>query len=50
MYSEFVDMLNEMRFGTLTTKSVMRFKGLARPIEYDDGVGATELWAIYFLS
>ncbi|THG99153.1 hypothetical protein EW026_g3138 [Hermanssonia centrifuga] len=41
---EFVDMLNEMRFGRLTTASIMKFKKLARPLQYDDGVGATELF------
>lgn len=39
-------MLNEMRFGRLSTKSIMRFKSLARPIEYEDGVGATELYVL----
>ncbi|KAH9857354.1 hypothetical protein C2E23DRAFT_385765 [Lenzites betulinus] len=41
---EFVDMLNEMRFGRLTTKSIMRFKALAREIVYEDGLGGTELF------
>lgn len=36
-------MLNEMRFGNLTDKSVTRFKSLARPIFYDDGIEPTEL-------
>ena len=42
-WSEFVDMLNEMRFGRLTPKSIYRFKSLSRPIKYDDGLFATEL-------
>ena len=37
-------MLNEMRFGTLSQKSINMFKGLSREIEYDDGLGPTELW------
>ncbi|GJE90946.1 ATP-dependent DNA helicase PIF1 [Phanerochaete sordida] len=41
---EFVDMLNEMRFGRLTTDSITRFMRLSRPIQYDDGVSATELF------
>ncbi|THV05562.1 hypothetical protein K435DRAFT_790078 [Dendrothele bispora CBS 962.96] len=41
---EFVDMLNEMRFGKLSAKSIARFKQLSRPIEYDDGLGPTELF------
>ncbi len=40
---EFVDMLNEMRFGRLTDKSIQRFKALSRDIVYEDGLGATEL-------
>lgn len=44
MYNiEFVDMLNEMRFGRLSHKSIAKFKSLSRPIEYEDGMGATEL-------
>jgi hypothetical protein len=39
----FVDMLNEMRFGTLSSKSTLTFKRLSREIEYDDGLGPTEL-------
>lgn len=42
-YIEFVDMLNEMRFGRLSNKSINKFKSLSREIVYDDGLGATEL-------
>lgn len=42
-FPEFVDMLNEMRFGRLSPKSIMKFKGLSREIIYEDGLGATEL-------
>lgn len=41
--SEFVDMLNEMRFGRLSQQSIARFKSLSRAITYEDGLGATEL-------
>ncbi|KAJ3552575.1 hypothetical protein NM688_g4082 [Phlebia brevispora] len=41
---EFVDMLNEMRFGRLTFSSIARFKSLSRPLSYEDGVTATELF------
>ncbi|KAJ7289131.1 hypothetical protein C8J57DRAFT_1046865, partial [Mycena rebaudengoi] len=40
---EFVDMLNEMRFGALTQKSIAKFRSLSRPIRYDDGLGPPEL-------
>ncbi|KXN87451.1 ATP-dependent DNA helicase pfh1 [Leucoagaricus sp. SymC.cos] len=41
---EFVDMLNEMRFGRLSSKSIARFKSLSRNIIYEDGLGPTELF------
>lgn len=40
---EFIDMLNEMRFGRLSSKSIVKFRKLAREIEYEDGIAATEL-------
>ena len=40
---EFVDMLNEMRFGQLSPQSIAKFKSLSREIVYEDGLGATEL-------
>lgn len=36
-------MLNEMRFGRLTAKSIAKFKQLSREVKYEDGLGATEL-------
>lgn len=45
--SEFIDMLNEMRFGRLSQESITRFKYLSRPIIYEDGLGATELSVLY---
>ncbi|CAK5283236.1 unnamed protein product [Mycena citricolor] len=41
---EFVDMLNEMRFGTLTRESELKFRSLSREIVYEDGLGPTELF------
>lgn len=42
---EFVDMLNEMRFGRLTQGSISKFRSLSRAIQYEDGLDATELYA-----
>ncbi|EAU90478.2 DNA repair and recombination protein pif1 [Coprinopsis cinerea okayama7 len=42
----FVDMLNEMRFGTLSQKSIAKFYQLARPLHFEDGVESTELFPI----
>lgn len=44
MFTGFVDMLNEMRFGRLTPGSIAEFRKLARPIYYDDGIEPTELF------
>ncbi|KAF7309033.1 ATP-dependent DNA helicase PIF1 [Mycena kentingensis (nom. inval.)] len=41
---EFIDMLNEMRFGALTARSIAKFKSLSREIHYEDGLGPTELY------
>lgn len=41
-------MLNEMRFGCLSIQSVNKFKALSRPINYDDGMGATELYVTLY--
>ncbi len=45
---EFVDILNEMRFGQLSEASIAKFKSLSRAIRYDDGVAATELYSICY--
>jgi ATP-dependent DNA helicase PIF1 len=37
-------MLNEMRFGTLTTKSISKFKALSRNLDDKDGIEPTELF------
>lgn len=42
--TDFVDMLNEMRFGKLSLKSIQRFKSLSRHPAYPpDGIEPTEL-------
>ncbi len=40
---EFVDILNDMRFGKLNGEDVAKLKGLERPIVYQDGIQPTEL-------
>jgi hypothetical protein len=42
-HQEFVDILNEMRFGALSSKSIQSIKRLSRPIEYEDGLAPIEL-------
>lgn len=43
---EFVDMLNEMRFGNLSETSIAKFKSLSRAPEYEDGIAPTALCAL----
>ncbi|KAI5448920.1 hypothetical protein NCC49_005771 [Naganishia albida] len=40
----FVQMLNEARMGTLSSASARKFAMLARPVTYNDGIEATELY------
>ena len=40
---EFVDMLNEMRFGQLSQSSIAKFHKLKRQPKYADGLEPTEL-------
>jgi ATP-dependent DNA helicase PIF1 len=42
-------MLNEMRFGRLSPKSIVKFRSLQRDIIYEDGLGATELYVHWSL-
>ncbi|GAA5849249.1 hypothetical protein JCM8547_006492 [Rhodosporidiobolus lusitaniae] len=42
--TEFIDMLNEMRFGRLSEASIKKFQGLAREPKYPVGVEPTELF------
>lgn len=39
-------MLNEMRFGRMTQKSIALFKSLTREVHYEDGIAATELYVL----
>ena len=39
----FINMLNEMRFGTLSEESIARFKSLDKPLDSKDGIEYTEL-------
>lgn len=41
--TEFIDMLNEMRFGRLTQASIVKFGKLKRLPNYTDGIEPTEL-------
>ncbi|KAJ3918616.1 hypothetical protein F5877DRAFT_42202 [Lentinula edodes] len=40
----FVNMLNEMRFGTMSESTIKAFKALNRDVTYEDGVQPTELF------
>jgi len=40
----FVDMLNSMRFGVMEPKTIEAFQNLSRPVVYEDGIEATELY------
>jgi hypothetical protein len=46
MNLEFVDMLNAMRFGRLDKASIQAFQSLSRPVEYEDGIGPTQLYGM----
>ena len=41
---EFIEMLNELRFGRLSQESIYKLSKLKRSIEYDDGIQPTELY------
>jgi ATP-dependent DNA helicase PIF1 len=41
----FANMLNEMRLGRITEDTVRAFKSLERPLDFSDGLGATELFS-----
>ena len=42
-FLEFIDMLNEMRFGKLSQASIVKFGKLKRQPKYTDGIEPTEL-------
>lgn len=46
----FIDMLNEMRFGTLSKESIETFRTLHRDPNYTDGIDPTELYVATLLS
>lgn len=39
----FAEMLNEMRLGRISDKTVSTFKSLSRPLHFNDGLEVTEL-------
>lgn len=41
---EFAQMLNEMRLGKISDRTVQAFKALSRPLKFDDGVDSAELF------
>ncbi|KAL2024688.1 hypothetical protein VTK56DRAFT_6889 [Thermocarpiscus australiensis] len=41
---EFAEMLNEMRLGRISEKTVRNFQSLSRPLHFDDGLEVTELF------
>lgn len=41
---DFVEMLNQMRTGMLTEKTIQNFKQLQRPLQHNDGIIPTELF------
>ncbi|KAF5336912.1 hypothetical protein D9611_003448 [Ephemerocybe angulata] len=41
----FVQILDEMRFGTLSPSTIATFKGLSRTVEYTDGIEPSELYS-----
>jgi ATP-dependent DNA helicase PIF1 len=42
---EFADMLNEMRLGKITPRTIEAFRKLSRPLDFHDSLEATELYA-----
>lgn len=48
MATEFVDMLNMMRYGNMTPEASARFYALSRTVTYDDGIEPTELYVYVF--
>ncbi|KXX73120.1 ATP-dependent DNA helicase PIF1 [Madurella mycetomatis] len=41
---EFAGMLNEMRLGKISEKTIRNFQALSRPLDFDDGLEVTELF------
>jgi len=40
---EFAEMLNEMRLGRISDRTVTNFQSLCRPLSFDDDIEVTEL-------
>lgn len=47
---EFAQMLNEMRLGQISERTVQTFKSLSRPLQFNDGLEVTELCVISLLT
>lgn len=45
---EFASMLNEMRLGNLSPKTIEAFRKLSRPLDFHDSLEATELYDLLF--
>jgi ATP-dependent DNA helicase PIF1 len=43
---EFASMLNEMRLGKISPRTVEAFKKLSRPLDFHDSIEATELYGL----
>lgn len=50
LFSEFVDILNNMRLGNLTNAAVRKFHQLQREVKYEDSLRPTELYVLYLKS
>ncbi|KAK4186836.1 PIF1-like helicase-domain-containing protein, partial [Podospora australis] len=42
-FAEFAEMLNEMRLGRISDKTIQNFNALSRPLQFNDGLQVTEL-------
>lgn len=47
---EFASMLNEMRLGKISPKTIDAFRKLSRPLDFHDALEATELYDFPFLT
>jgi ATP-dependent DNA helicase PIF1 len=45
---EFAEMLNEMRLGKISPRTIDAFRKLSRPLDFHDSLEATELYVIHF--
>lgn len=42
-FLEFAEMLNEMRLGRISDRTIKNFEALSRPLNFDDGIEVTQL-------